>query len=430
MPHLKLCEPQRPRLLMVGASARAAAWSAVRAGWYPVCFDRFSDLDLQQVAEVLPRKPAQQDERFLAPVVPTVAYLLLSEQHPWWTAETAAEPSAASPRCGVRWGCAPQAFLELTPWRVAEILGRRGYPFLETWVEPRSLERWLSRRCRNLAESPQTLCYHPQQQAPPSDGTWLQKPLASGGGRRIRFWTPAAQAQPWDEPAYFQRFQPGEPYSAVFVAHADKLELVGITQQLIGVPQAAPPWPFSYCGNVGPVPLPAPAVALLQQQAEAFVAESSGLRGLFGIDFVWDGTTPWITELNLRYTASCEILELALRRPLLSDHWRACFPAGSPPPPPWPVTPRCGAQPPVLGKLILYAATPVVTPEMSRFLQHRSPWTVPYVADVPAAGTVIQPGQPICTVFASGLTSTECRVKLWRRAAWWRARLQPLTRGG
>lgn len=426
MPQLRLCEPPRPRLLIVGASARAAAWSAVRAGWYPVCVDRFGDLDLHQVAEVLPREPVPKDERSLARILPTAAHLLLSEQHPWW----AADPSAAPAGCGVRWGCAPTAFLELAPWRLAEILGRKGYPFLETRVEPRSVERWLSRRGRKLAEIPAPLISLPQQQAPPPDGTWLQKPLASGGGRRIRFWTPAAQARPWDEPAYFQRFQPGEPYSAVFLARPGQLELVGITQQLIGVPQAAPPWPFSYCGNVGPVALPPQAVELLQHLAEALVAESSGLRGLFGMDFVWDGTTPWITELNLRYTASCEILELAQRRPLLCDHWRACFPEDSPPPQPWPVTPRCGDQPPVLGKLILYACVPVVTPEVSRFLQHRSPWTVPYVADLPAAGTIIRPGQPICTVFASGHTPAACRQKLWRRAARWRARLQPLTDRG
>lgn len=426
MPQLQLSEPSPPRLLMVGASARAAAWSAVRAGFFPVCVDRFGDLDLQQVAEVLPLDPTRVDKLSQAPVVPTVAWLLLSEQHPWWWGADS-HPTPGLYRFGVRLGCAPQAFLELAPWRLADILGPRGFPYLETRLEPSSLSRWLSRPWGKLAEAPAALIRHPPQQAPPPDGTWLQKPMASGGGRRIRFWTPAAQAQRWDEPAYFQRFQPGEAYSAVFLVHSRKPALVGITQQLIGVPQAAPPWPFSYCGSVGPVALPAPAVDLLQRLAEALVAECSGLRGLFGMDFVWDGTTPWITELNLRYTASCEILELAQRRPLLADHWRACCLEDAPPPEPWPVTPRCGAQPPLLGKLILYASAPVVTPEVSRFARPRSPWTVPYVADLPAAGTVIQTGQPICTVFASGQTPAECRQKLWRRAAWWRARLQPLT---
>ncbi|MCA9099411.1 MAG: hypothetical protein KDA36_13535, partial [Planctomycetaceae bacterium] len=44
----------RPRLLILGASTRAAAWSAWRAGYQPVCVDLFLDLDLRAVAEVHP----------------------------------------------------------------------------------------------------------------------------------------------------------------------------------------------------------------------------------------------------------------------------------------------------------------------------------------------------------------------------------------
>ncbi len=43
-----------PRLMILGASTRAAAQSAVRAGFQPVCADHFADEDLFEVAEVLP----------------------------------------------------------------------------------------------------------------------------------------------------------------------------------------------------------------------------------------------------------------------------------------------------------------------------------------------------------------------------------------
>src|SRR5436305_1386644 len=44
-------------VLIVGASARAAAASAVRAGLRPWCLDLFADLDLQQLAPVRPIPP-------------------------------------------------------------------------------------------------------------------------------------------------------------------------------------------------------------------------------------------------------------------------------------------------------------------------------------------------------------------------------------
>ena len=47
-------QQRRGRVLIVGGSTRAAAWSAVRAGWQPICADLFADLDTHQVAQVIP----------------------------------------------------------------------------------------------------------------------------------------------------------------------------------------------------------------------------------------------------------------------------------------------------------------------------------------------------------------------------------------
>jgi len=41
-----------PSLLILGASTRAAAHSARRAGFRPICADMFTDEDLREVAEV------------------------------------------------------------------------------------------------------------------------------------------------------------------------------------------------------------------------------------------------------------------------------------------------------------------------------------------------------------------------------------------
>src|SRR5262249_25634739 len=50
------------------------------------------------------------------------------------------------------------------------------------------------------------------------------------------------------------------------------------------------------------------------------LVKSLGLRGLFGVDFVLEGGRPWVVEVNPRYTASVEILELAGHRSFLREH--------------------------------------------------------------------------------------------------------------
>ena len=81
-----------------------------------------------------------------------------------------------------------------------------------------------------------------------------------------------------------------------------------------------------------------------------------------------------------------------------------------------PVAPG-GGLPDVVGKLILYARRAVTAPDLSRFLAPRSPWSVPFLADLPRIGTPFEPGQPLCTVFATGRDADAVRRKLDRRAA-------------
>lgn len=219
--------------------------------------------------------------------------------------------------------------------------------------------------------------------------------------------------------------------SAIFIANPSTpppVELIGLTEQINGDETAAAPTRFAYCGNIAPVTLPADATQTVQRIGEV-LAEKLGQRGIFGVDFIWDGSTPWVVEVNPRYTASCELLELALGRALLRDHWLAWLPNEELPPLPEP--PR--SRPGVIGKLILYARTAVTAPDLSGFLKPRSPWTVPFLADIPRCGARFSPGDPVCTVFATGKTPDDCRRKLHRRAqrvrSWFRDLPDPIAAG-
>src|SRR5262249_6268277 len=116
------------------------------------------------------------------------------------------------------------------------------------------------------------------------------KPLHSAGGLGIR------RAHPGEAPSphhYFQEFIDGTPMSVLYCGTT----LLGVTQQLVGEP-----WlhakPFAYCGNIGPLDTPPPALAT-----------RADLCGVWGIDFISHDGVPHVLEVNPRYTASAEVLE-------------------------------------------------------------------------------------------------------------------------
>ena len=93
------------------------------------------------------------------------------------------------------------------------------------------------------------------------------------------------------------------------------------------------------------------------------LASTFSLVGLFGVDHVLQNDEPWVVEINPRYTASVEILELAVGRSLLAEHVSACLGEyESSPPPTRSISRR--RLPRVAGKTILYADRSLVAPEI------------------------------------------------------------------
>ncbi len=357
----------------MGGSTRAAAWSAVRAGWTPICADLFADLDTRQVAEIVPVRdfPTSLPEDVASVQAGGWFYTGGLENHPD-IIERMLRPDASY---GPLWGTPPAALrLVRDPFWLAETLQAAGLPALDVL---------------------------PESSPPPADGTWLQKPLASAGGRAIRVWNREAASRDFGEPHYFQRRAAGVSCSAVFRALGGKVEWLGATQQLISPVAPRESQPFAYGGSIGPIdqldnspcPLTDKQIDRVFRLAET-VASASHLFGLFGIDFLVNVNEVNVVEVNPRYTASVEILELSGWESLLSRVFEneSIKSSGR----------RRKLQAACVAKWILYAPQQWVAPDFSRYLQSDSPWDVPYLADVPAPGTVIQTGWPICTVFANG----------------------------
>jgi predicted ATP-grasp superfamily ATP-dependent carboligase len=179
---------------------------------------------------------------------------------------------------------------------------------------------------------------------------------------------------------------------------------LGATRQLIGVT-----WlrarPFRYCGNIGPLPLPARVMNTLGRIGSA-LTRAFALRGIFGIDFVLRQEVPWMVEVNPRLTAGLEVLERAAGRSFFAYHHAVFSPSAA--------ASEASSMDPsaVCGKAILFAKAPLTFPADGPWLASLGqPWTTTAsaeYADIPAPHTRIDQRQPIVTLFARAKGTAEC----------------------
>ncbi|MCX7423359.1 MAG: ATP-grasp domain-containing protein [Planctomycetia bacterium] len=385
-----------PSLLILGGSTRAAAGSAVRAGFRPVCADRFGDDDLLRLATVLP-----------------------VHDYPHGLIETV---QSLSPTPWIYVGA-----LENEPELIAAISHQ--HPLLGN--SPEVLQRvrdpfWIERTLRD-SELP-TLQNIAEDAIPPSGEQWLMKPLRSGGGIGIRLWSGVRQDD--DQQAYFQERRAGRSISAIFIATSHGARFIGTSEQLIGL-EAGAPTEFGYAGSIGPIELNRSTSHWIQQIG-TLLASESGLRGLFGCDFILADDVPWLTEINPRYTASVEVLERATSWPLLKWHALACLNNMAQLDGELPLTGSVlesmapNSRKPIVGKRIVFSANDSVAIELEKRVaadscHPNSIWRMnnedSFLADIPAPESPLFVGWPICTVFARETTVAECRKMLGLRAS-------------
>jgi predicted ATP-grasp superfamily ATP-dependent carboligase len=271
----------------------------------------------------------------------------------------------------------------------------------------------------------------------PLDGSWLAKTYHGASGSGVRVWGEERGARSEEQtgllpapssllPACYQRRITGVPCAAVFVAAGGAATLLGVTRQLVGEEWLGAHG-FQYAGSIGPWPIADATQATLARLGNV-LAEQFELIGLFGVDFILAGEEAWTLEVNPRYTASVEIVERFSGTSAIAAHAVACGSntqrAGASPPP-------VGARPSAAdgaraparvkshacGKATLFARRDLVISE--RFYKHtltealRTPW--PTLADVSPAGTPIENGRPILTLFAEGATAEAVEQRLRER---------------
>ena len=138
---------------------------------------------------------------------------------------------------------------------------------------------------------------------------WLRKPVLGGGGRGVRDWRGGRLS---DDLVVQERIS-GVACSAAAVADGRSAALLGVSEQLIGR-RTLGARGYSWCGNLAPPRLPVGERHALIDELRAIcahLAAAFGLRGLFGVDVVWDGERAWVVEVNPRPTASLETIDAA-----------------------------------------------------------------------------------------------------------------------
>lgn len=330
-------------IIICGASARAAAFSALHAGLTPYCVDLFADRDLTMHCHC-----QRIDNQIYPQGFPEMVQSL--PDGPWmYVGGLENDPTVIEEISKERtlWGNGPEVLKKV-----------------------RSPE-WLSTKLN---------C--PEIDLEVGHKGWLRKSRKSAGGQHIEY---ASEGEIASTDVYFQEWIEGQSYSASFSAIQNQVELIGITEQLVGTS-----WlhakPFAYTGSIGPVQLGRSVQAELEKMGQ-FLVKHSGICGLFGIDFILHNGIPRLIEVNPRYTASMEVLEYA------------------------------GVN--IAAKAILWASHSFRFPEDGPWMESlKGKWSMkmPKFADIPYPGAEISINNPILTFFSSADSYEKCYSQIRKLA--------------
>lgn len=361
------------RLAIIGASVRAAAMSARRAGIEPVTADLFGDMDLRAIC---------CSERIADYPHGLAAWLAKTSANAWlYTGGLENYPvlvDAMARRKPLYGNCGGVLRKVRSPNLLAEALRSKGLRFPETRRDAKGL---------------------------PRDGSWLAK--TGRGSSGLGVYGPGEDVHA-DAPFYQRRID-GKPGAAVFVASKGQSRLLGITRQLVGLTWTAAR-PFQYAGSIGPWPMNERAVAIIRKIGKT-VSQEFNLLGLFGVDFILSENAVWTIEVNPRYTASVEIVERMTDVKTVAGHIAACrgrLPGIEI------ETFRSHVENTFYGKVILFARRDVVVPRAftAWAVGSNSTPLIPKIADIPAEDTVITGGRPVATSFTEAASFHEVTERL------------------
>jgi predicted ATP-grasp superfamily ATP-dependent carboligase len=235
----------------------------------------------------------------------------------------------------------------------------------------------------------------------PAEGNWLAKRVGGSGGGHITRASAGAIAAGF----YVQRQVPGRAVSALFLGDGRQARVLGHSEQWTS---ATAEMPFRYGGCVGPVGLGAKIEAMIDELCHELVA-ALGLVGLNSLDLLLDGERFHVLEVNPRPGATLDVFDGRDGLSLWEAHIAGV--AGR-------LVPFHDGMSPPRAAGVVYAPARLRIP-----LSFAWP---DWAADRGRAGTLIESGEPVCTVMATAATPAEAREIVDMRTRRLLERLEPL----
>lgn len=354
---------KRPSLLIAAISGRAIAQSARRAGFVPLVADFFADLDTQDAAHACRKLEG------------------IAHGFEWPSLSCALEALAAespSPIIGLVYGSG----FEDRPKLLTRIA--KSWPLLgndaAVVARIKDPESFFGELDRLGVAYPATASKRPAK----DPSAWLVKRRGGAGGSHIGV-SGTARAR---GKVYYQERVEGRAVSALFVANGREARVLGFSEQWTA-PSKRSPW--RYGGAMRPARLAAAAeqamVSAVERATFAFK-----IKGLSSADFMVDGQSALLLEINPRPGATVDIFD-SPASPLIGLHLDAVMRGKLP-----------SAAPSLAGataSAIVFARKRIAVPlAMS--------WPA-WVGDRPRPGEIIDKNRPICTVWARA--GTKARAK-------------------
>jgi predicted ATP-grasp superfamily ATP-dependent carboligase len=182
-----------------------------------------------------------------------------------------------------------------------------------------------------------------------------------------------------------QEYIEGTDASISFIASSTGVRILTLNEQLIGLRELYQHEQFGYCGNIVPLEVEEPTRKVCEHIVEK-ISTRFDLRGSNGIDVVISKSgTPKVIEVNPRFQGTQECVERVLGVNLVKMHIDACV-HGS-----LPIYSEIFSK--SATRLILNAPRRVATPDLTFFEG---------VRDIPLPKTIIEEGEPLCSVIADG----------------------------
>lgn len=231
----------------------------------------------------------------------------------------------------------------------------------------------------------------------------LLKPLSSSGGFRLRLARNPAEAKKYFKTVsgrygevFVQEHIEGTDASSSILGNGKDCIVVSVNEQLLGIKRLGANTPFGYCGNIVPLKANEKTVNRIKDISCA-LGKKLNLIGSNGFDFVVrENGEPYLMEVNPRFQATLECIQHVTGLNLVSEHIRAChgeLPEKIPKPK------GCAV------KMIVFAKHLSKIPDLSKLKN---------VFDITNPSTIVNRGEPICTVQIHEITREKAIRKAWK----------------